>query len=102
MQEAAQRLLTSNFLRYALLWTRTKNMPFLLPKPMPDNLNHGNDRFSMFNKSGTSPFGERGWVSPARWLEVFDIGSLPTTIGTSISAVFSLKCKHHRSTSIDR
>jgi len=36
-----------------LLWKRTKiktHMAFLLAKPTPLNVNHGNDRFSMFNK----------------------------------------------------
>jgi hypothetical protein len=35
------------------------HMAFLLAKPTPHNVNHDNGRFSMFNKSGTSPRWER-------------------------------------------
>jgi hypothetical protein len=31
------------------------HMAFLLAKPTPHNVNHDNDRFSMFKKNGTSP-----------------------------------------------
>jgi hypothetical protein len=30
-------------------------MPFLLAKPTPHNVNHDNDRFSMFNKKRDIP-----------------------------------------------
>jgi hypothetical protein len=32
-------------------------MAFLLAKPTPLNVNHGNDRFSMFNKKRDIAFG---------------------------------------------
>jgi hypothetical protein len=41
-----------------LLWTRTKiksHLAFLLAKPTPHNVNHDNDRFSMFNKKRDIP-----------------------------------------------
>jgi hypothetical protein len=54
-QEAAKgfRRLTGNFQRYVSLWKRSKTktqMTLLLAKSTPHNVNHDNDRFSMFNK----------------------------------------------------
>jgi hypothetical protein len=51
---------------YVLLWTRTKiksHMAFLLAKPTPHNVNHDNDRFSMFNKKRDIPPASAPWAT---------------------------------------
>jgi hypothetical protein len=51
-----------------LLWTRTKiksHMAFLLAKPTPHNVNHDNDRFSMFNKKRDIPMLKGLWYIPS-------------------------------------
>ena len=48
-------------------------MAFLLAKPTPHNVNHDNDRFSMFNKKRDIPGQQRFRDSEAKRLGGFEV-----------------------------